>query len=817
MVTNMIEPEVVIDEIQFDTGEAVLSITVGSDSIQSSNFGDNSFLVENTGQKNIAKVEIDVTNALYPDSVFDPFGLAGDSTAKPLTINTAGGTGVVAPSSASYIGAGGTAGYGGIQLLFDEATDGGFNPGETVGFAIDMDPNSVAGTSKGPLDGGSDPGWDVGGVSGAELIGSTFTVTFTDGTTATGQLQGANNQAGSQGVASQSSPNQTVSLSVNGLSEGGIGTYGPNGPSVVISGPAGQTARVVLTKGFIQPVTPYNQALADQLAALAATDFPANNAVEFQTVDIALTGADQDISGLFNFAEVALYDFLGEDQLPIGFTASVIDPANDGLPLGPVTKPIYLKFSETGSASPVITTSPNVTVLENQTSVLDIQATDADGDTEGNGLSYSLTGGADQALFALDSATGVLSFLNAPDFESPLDSDENNVYQLEVAVTDSDLLSTTQILNVVVNDVVEGPTDPPIVEGPPDPVVEGPTDPSNPGTSDDLQQVGPSLLQAQSDGQLKVGELTSAKGTLNEIGLFVVDDANGTVDGVAPGEAGYLTTVLENAQVVLSTLKGKVDFNGLEQLRDIAAQNGQLLSFFVSRDRTLDELRAGGDSGQVLFAQSAANANGFQALQIEEIGGGEFRYRWRTEDGAFDALSFDVDFGGGEVPFGAASQGGPTSEFFDLFGKETVSAQFNVFREAVNDNLLGFYKIEDAAGRVLNAADELIAPGEAGYREALLASWQSLNISLTGQNSVMQTYTFELAGDMLLAPFLLVNGAGQTPSLDLTNDLYTSFMGANPNGVDHVRLLGSNTFGFEDLRNGGDRDFNDIIIQATFS
>ena len=47
----------------------------------------------------------------------------------------------------------------------------------------------------------------------------------------------------------------------------------------------------MLAKGFIQPganlfVEPYKTQLDGQLAALAATDFPANNAVEFQVVDV---------------------------------------------------------------------------------------------------------------------------------------------------------------------------------------------------------------------------------------------------------------------------------------------------------------------------------------------------------------------------------------------------------------------------------------------------------------------------------------------------------------------------------------------------
>ena len=165
-----------------------------------------------------------------------------------------------------------------------------------------MDANSVAGTNKRQLDGGSSPKWDVGGVSGAELIGSTFTVTFTDGTTATGQLQGDKSQAGSQALAAQNSPNLPVSLMVNGLDAGGIGAYNSDAPQVIVKGAAGQTARVVLTKGFIQPFNSYADFLAKQLNILQGADFAANNAVEFQTVDIKLTGKNQDITKLFNFS-----------------------------------------------------------------------------------------------------------------------------------------------------------------------------------------------------------------------------------------------------------------------------------------------------------------------------------------------------------------------------------------------------------------------------------------------------------------------------------------------------------------------------------
>ena len=69
-------------------------------------------------------------------------------------------------------------------------------------------------------------------------------------------------------------------------------------------------------------------------------------------------------------------------------------------------------------------------------------ASDADGDS----LTFSLSGGADQSLFAIDGSTGALSFQSAPDYESPADADTDNAYVLAVTVSDGNL-SASQTVN----------------------------------------------------------------------------------------------------------------------------------------------------------------------------------------------------------------------------------------------------------------------------------------------------------------------------------------------------------------------------------
>ncbi len=70
-------------------------------------------------------------------------------------------------------------------------------------------------------------------------------------------------------------------------------------------------------------------------------------------------------------------------------------------------------------------------VVEGQTAVTTVIATDDDGDT----ITYELTSGADRSSFTIDAASGVLAFNTAPDFENPGDAGGNNVYVVVVTAT----------------------------------------------------------------------------------------------------------------------------------------------------------------------------------------------------------------------------------------------------------------------------------------------------------------------------------------------------------------------------------------------
>jgi hypothetical protein len=86
-------------------------------------------------------------------------------------------------------------------------------------------------------------------------------------------------------------------------------------------------------------------------------------------------------------------------------------------------------------------------VTANHTAVTDVDATDPD---SGDTVAYSISGGADQAKFSIVPTTGVLSFLSAPNFESPTDSGLNNVYDVTVSASDGRGGSDSQAIAVTV-------------------------------------------------------------------------------------------------------------------------------------------------------------------------------------------------------------------------------------------------------------------------------------------------------------------------------------------------------------------------------
>ncbi|MEM1391763.1 MAG: SBBP repeat-containing protein [Cyanobacteria bacterium P01_H01_bin.150] len=152
---------------------------------------------------------------------------------------------------------------------------------------------------------------------------------------------------------------------------------------------------------------------------------------------------------------------------------------------------------------------------------------------------------------------------------------------------------------------------------------------------------------------------------------------------------------------------------------------------------------------------------------------------------------------------------GTTVEGIDLtgFATDTVTVDYTISREADFDNQVYFYAVDDITGTV-----DGVAVGEDDYIEAALSNLVSPVFSTSDDNT--ESGSFEFEAGSIVVPLIIADG-DMTQALNGEADVYFSYLGANTdNGnFDHIKLLNDTTFGFEDLPNGGDQDFNDIVIE----
>lgn len=395
-------------------GRVVLTVLDGDENVETSNFGANSFQLTNTGNKEISAVLIDIRTSVFGDQVFDIDGTAGDRSYKAFQIDTDGGTGAFfvgangvpgdnednlffagptpLPDTSGLSAEGGNApisgGHRGLLIRFD-GTDGGFGGGETVGFSGDGDSNSIAGFVASLLNehNVTDTNFDTGGQSGAELVGSSFTVLFADGTMATGYLGSDTTQAGAAGEAVQGRAARTADVLVNtgsGLfASGDVGTYGGALPEITITGTAGDVVRVTLHKGF-QPVDESAAGAPDLVSEVIQArldvlvpDFAVNNAFDVQTVDVTIgsNGTATVPGNAFDYVNtVSGETFPDQAFQPIALTAAVVVPVtvasaiagsgrHDLVPAGPVSAPIYLTNpTRTNAEGPIVIVVAKATI-----------------------------------------------------------------------------------------------------------------------------------------------------------------------------------------------------------------------------------------------------------------------------------------------------------------------------------------------------------------------------------------------------------------------------------------------------------------------
>jgi hypothetical protein len=316
--------------------------------------------------------------------------------------------------------------------------------------------------------------------------------------------------------------------------------------------------------------------------------------------------------------------------------------------------------------------------------------------------------------------------------------------------------------------------------------------------------------------RVTVGQRTASE--VSEIILIATDDELGSIDGKAPGTDGYRQAALSKATVVFSALEAG-EFADLQLTRTLAVSGGQFLQFAILKGGSLTDLLNGG-SGELLFATATANNDGQSAINTTIQGIDSLQLSFRLPGGDLtSAVTLDLSLNSLNSSIGTQGQNGH-SRIIDLTGlnQPTVTASIEVFREAALNDTVGFFEVEDEQGSVKDPmTGNILSPDDPGYFQAALSHFAEL--SFIGHNGKTTNYTAQLATGKRLSTFLVVNGTvDELMDANVSNDpkVYFNHMGANTDKKDHVRLLGDNTFGYEDMAGGGDMDFDDVIVKMSF-
>ncbi|WP_199328239.1 choice-of-anchor I family protein [Cylindrospermum sp. FACHB-282] len=418
--------------------------------------------------------------------------------------------------------------------------------------------------------------------------------------------------------------------------------------------------------------------------------------------------------------------------------------------------------------------------------------TTSDPDTD-NTFIYNFvsgTGATDNDDFIIDG--NILKIKNSPDFET------KSTYNILVSSTDQNGLSFEKLLAINVNDI------------------NIPTTLTKNADNDIFTIKGDSTK-----AKFQISLTGSSSNAVNELGAFTVDDAQGRINGIAPGAAGYTEAALDRAKVIFSAIANLPNgFNTENLTRLLEFNSSDHLRFYLVKGSSTDAVQTQvSPTTAILFADPSNQ-------KITDLGDDGFSLAWKdgsnNSDADFENLVVKIKPTNQSLTLGTNLQDNLEGELIDLRSFTTqVKADFVVNREAAFNNFVGFYQVSNENGGIdINGDGQLdILPGQAGYTQAAV-SGRVGGIELTVNNQGTATFSGTFQPGLILAPFIIVNG-GPDAVLDnnQNNDpaVYFPFLGANADKADHIRLLGDNVFGFEDLVNGGDQDFNDVVIRANLS
>ncbi|TSB01856.1 beta strand repeat-containing protein [Sphingorhabdus contaminans] len=406
---------------------------------------------------------------------------------------------------------------------------------------------------------------------------------------------------------------------------------------------------------------------------------------------------------------------------------------------------------------PVITSdgggiSASLTILENATFVTTVTASDAD---SGQSLTYSIAGGADAALFTIDPVTGVVSFINAPDFENPADAGGNNVYNIIVRATDNVGGFDEQAIAITVTDVSEGSS----------PVIISNGGGATASVTIDENTTAVATVQAEdADGTMPTYSIVGGA----DAALFTIDPQTGQLvfinapDFENPTDAGQ-----NNVYDVIVQASDGINVDQ-QQISVMVANTNDSRPVIISG--------GGGPNGVYSAAENETSATAFVATDMD---GSPLSY---TIVGGTDAAFFEIDPVTGALTFIAAPDFEAPS---DSDGDNIYEVLVNVSDGLNSDVQLAFINVSN-----INDASPVIISNGGGT---------TTNVSVSENDSAVTTVT-------------AIDADGTNPLYSIVGGADALLFAIDPQTGSLVFLTAP------DFETPGDFDGNnvyDVIVQAS--
>ena len=328
--------------------------------------------------------------------------------------------------------------------------------------------------------------------------------------------------------------------------------------------------------------------------------------------------------------------------------------------------------------------------------------------------------------------------------------------------------------------------------------------PEIPGIPPELEPA-PRLIEQKTyyDNVLRLVDEDNSLATANHIVSAVLDQSSltKTVD-----EIGYIvSSVGEDITFELISGSGNILYSSVENndvtalSSDIGTQaillgNDQQISFYRVKDASISDL-------------SDLNDERFEFFTFTEDDLGADEATLSTKSGLKLSLTESSAQSINDLIGNLQVTGAPILDFSALpdFMSGPLTVSVELAREANYDSIVGFYNVVDEIGSVRDSlTGDIISPGDSNYSNVALENIVEglTDLKVADNKTDTTSRTFEATG--LVAPFVEVQD---------TNEIYFAFDSANSDSIKHIKTLGLNTFGLEDIQGGGDLDYDDLIFK----